>query len=107
MDHVQLKAIIAHGQKRMEEKEIKYDIFGLEFSLSDQIAQGVNLILWAKELIDAGVQASPEASMAWCGISFILPLLARSAETEEVHRDGFVHVTARMQFYVQLEPLLF
>lgn len=107
MDSEQLMAIIARGQERMKEKEVKCQIAGFNFILNEQVAQFSKLVQWGKTLVDQAVKASPEASTAWCAISLILPLLTRSAETAQVHRDGFYHVTARMKFYVTLEILLF
>ena len=91
----------------MDEKRIKYHIAGYEFVLEDQIAQAAKLVQWGKALIDEAVKASPEASMAWCGICLILPLFTQSSATEQANRAGFTYVTARMRYYVALEPLLF
>ena len=107
MDVEQLSLIIARGQQRMDEKEINYKIAGIQFNVSQQVAQMSRLVQWGKGLVDEAVKVSPEASMAWCAISLILPLLTASADTAKVHRDGFYHVTARMKFYVALEALLF
>jgi hypothetical protein len=91
----------------MDEKKIIYHIAGYEFVLEDQIAQVAKLVQWGKALIDEGVKASPEASVAWCGICLILPLFTQSSATEKANRAGFTYVTARMRYYVALEPLLF
>ncbi|XTI89098.1 WD40-repeat-containing domain protein [Cenococcum geophilum] len=91
----------------MDKKKIKYHIAGYEFVLEDQIAQSAKLVQWGKALIDQAVKASPEASMAWCGICLILPLFTQSSATEQANRAGFAYVTARMHYYVALEPLLF
>jgi hypothetical protein len=91
----------------MDEKKIKYHVAGYEFVLEDQIAQAAKLVQWWKALIDEAVKASPEASMAWCGICLILPLFTQSSTTEQANRAGFTYVTARMRYYVALEPLLF
>lgn len=63
-------------------------------------------MLWAKDLIDEAVKASPEASMAWAGVCIILPLLTNPSTADEANRDGFTYVTTRMHYYVALEPLL-
>jgi hypothetical protein len=102
----QLDEIIEAGRQRMDEKKIKYHIAGYEFVLQDQIAQAAKLVLWGKALIDEAVKASPEASMAWCGICLILPLFTLSSDTEQDNRAGFTYVTGRIRFYVALEPLL-
>lgn len=103
----QLKKIVEAGRQRMDKKKIKYHIAGYEFVLEDQIAQSAKLVQWGKALIDQAVKASPEASMAWCGICLILPLFTQSSATEQANRAGFAYVTARMHYYVALEPLLF
>ena len=101
----QLTTITERGLQRMDEKKLVYYIAGHKFVLQDQIAQASKFVQWGKTLVDEAVKCSPEASMAWCGICLILPLLTLSSDTEQAHRDGFTYVTARMRFYVQLEPL--
>ena len=102
-----LPLLILRGQERAKDKEIRYKIAGVEFCLDKQITGLLKVVRWGKDLIDEGVKASPEASMAWCAISLLLPLFMASAETAKTHQDGFYHVTARMEFYVALEDLLF
>jgi hypothetical protein len=64
------------------------------------------LALWAKDIIDQAVKASPEASMAWAGICIVLPLLTNPSVAEHANREGFAYVTSRMKYYVAFEPLL-
>lgn len=42
----------------------------------------------------------------WAGVCLILPLLTGFQAAEEANSDGFTEVTARMRYYVALEPLL-
>ncbi|RYP54466.1 hypothetical protein DL768_000772 [Monosporascus sp. mg162] len=102
----QLDNIIEAGRQRMGEKKIKYCIAGCEFVLQDQIAQAAKLVQWGKALLDEGVKASPEASIAWCGVCLVLPLLTRPKDAEDASTSGLAYVTARIRFYVALEPLL-
>ncbi|RYO85912.1 hypothetical protein DL766_003956 [Monosporascus sp. MC13-8B] len=102
----QLNKIIEAGRQRMGEKKIKYHIAGYEFVLQDQIAQAAELVQWGKALVDEALKASPEASMAWCGICLVLPLLTRPKDAEDANTDGLAYVTARIRFYAALEPLL-
>lgn len=90
----------------MDEKKIKYHIAGHEFVLQDQIAQAAGLVQGLKDYVGKAVQVSPEASMAWAGVCIILPILTNPSTAEQANRDGFAYVTARMRFYVALEPLL-
>lgn len=90
----------------MEETKTKYKIHDHEIILEDQIAQTAKLVQWAKGLIDEAVKASPEASIVWAGVSVVLPLLTKPSAAEQANRDGFTYVTARMQFFEALEPLI-
>ncbi len=87
-------------------RKTKYTIAGHEFTITDQIEQAVELVEWAKDWIGDAVKVSPEASVAWAGVCMILPLLTKPKAVEEANRDGFVYVTTRMSYYVELEPLL-
>ena len=103
----QLMKIVEAGRQRMDENKTKYHIAGCEFVLDDQVAQAAKLVQLGKAWIDEAVKASPEASIAWCGICLILPLFTLSSATEKANRDGLTYVMARMSYYVALEPLLF
>ena len=102
----QLDTIIKDGLQRMDEKKIKYHIAGHEFVLQDQIAQAAGLVQGVKDFVGEAVKASPEASLAWAGVCVILPLFTNPNIAEQANRDGFTYVTARMRYYVALEPLL-
>lgn len=71
----QLDTITKAGLKRLDDTKIKYTIGSHEFVLTDQISQVTGLVSWAKTFIGEAVKSSPEASMAWAGISIVLPLL--------------------------------
>ncbi|KAJ3572376.1 hypothetical protein NPX13_g5069 [Xylaria arbuscula] len=101
-----LQAVIAAGLHRIESKRTRYTIAGHEFNLSNQIDQAAKLVIWAKDWIGEAVKRSPEASIAWVGVSVILPLLTNPKVADEANRDGFTYVTTRMEYYAALEPLL-
>ncbi|KAK3324517.1 hypothetical protein B0T19DRAFT_486672 [Cercophora scortea] len=101
-----LSLIIEKGLQRLDESKIKYSIAGHEIVLKDQISQAASMVLWAKSWIGEAVKASPEASIAWAGVSIILPLLTNPSTAEEANRDGFTYVTTRMRYYAALETLL-
>ncbi|KAJ5741151.1 hypothetical protein N7493_001023 [Penicillium malachiteum] len=102
----QLRAITDIGLKRAEASKTKYKIAGHEFVVQEQIAQAANFIIWAKDLITAATSVSTEASVIWAGVSLILPVLTNHTTAEQANRDGFIHVTGRMRFYIALEPRL-
>ncbi|KAH7305578.1 hypothetical protein B0I35DRAFT_362166, partial [Stachybotrys elegans] len=102
----QLKAIIGSGMRRMDEMKTKYIIFGREFVPRDQIAQAARFIQGMRTLVDEAVRVSPETSLIWAGVCTILPVLTNPVDAEEANRDGFIYVTSRMRFYVELEHLL-
>lgn len=102
----QLKTITHNGLRRMDETKTKYVIFGHEFVPRDQIAQAGRFVQGMKTLVDEAVRACPEASLIWAGVCTILPILTNPVAAQEAHDNGFTYVTSRMQFYVELEHLL-
>jgi hypothetical protein len=102
----QLKTIIARGLQKMDGERIKCTIAGHEFDLQESIAKGAKVVQGMKRFVDEAVKASPEASLAWAGVCAILPLLTKPSTAKQANMDGFAYVTARMSFYVKLEPLL-
>ncbi|KAL7895848.1 hypothetical protein HDV63DRAFT_95707 [Trichoderma sp. SZMC 28014] len=102
----QLETITSHGLQQLDKKKAKFNIFGHEFVLRDQLAQATQFIQTIKDAIDVAVRASPEASLAWAGFCVILPLFMNPSTAEEASRDGYLYVTSRIHFYVKLESLL-
>ncbi|KIH94033.1 ankyrin repeat protein [Sporothrix brasiliensis 5110] len=102
----QLTTVIDGGLKRMDEKTTKYTIAGHDFVLKEQIAQASKFLLWAKDWVGEAVQASPQASIAWAAVCLVLPLLTNPTTAAEANQHGFKTVTARMRYYVELEPLV-
>jgi hypothetical protein len=101
-----LGEIMKRGQKRMDKPRSKYHIAGQEFVLKKQVAEAAQFVLWGKGLVDQAVKPSAEASLIWAGICLILPLLTHPYLTAQANESGFNYVTARIDFYVTLEPLL-
>ncbi|GFP58783.1 hypothetical protein TASIC1_0011015000 [Trichoderma asperellum] len=102
----QLETITNKGLQQLEKKKTRFNMFGREFILRDQLAQATRLIQTIKDVIDDAVRASPEASIAWAGVCVILPVFMNPSAAEEASRDGCIYVTSRIRFYVKLETLL-
>jgi hypothetical protein len=102
----QLETITSNGLLQLDEKKAKFNVFGHEFVLRDQLAQATQFIQTIKDAIDVAVRASPEASLAWAGFCVILPIFMNPSAAEEASRDGCLYVTSRIHFYVKLESLL-
>ena len=101
-----LQTITERGLQRLDDKKLKYNIAGHEFVVGDQIHQAAKLVLWLKEWISLATKASPEASVAWAGISLILPLLTNPKTADEANKDGFTYVTTRMRYYAAFETMV-
>jgi hypothetical protein len=102
----QMETISSNGLQQLDEKKARFNIFGHEFILRDQLAQATQFIQTIKNAIDVAVRASPEASLAWAGFCVILPIFINPSDAEEASRDGCLYVTSRVHFYVKLESLL-
>ncbi|KAK8029293.1 hypothetical protein PG991_006349 [Apiospora marii] len=102
----QLQRITEEGLRRMDERQTKYIICGHVFVVRDQIAQAVKLIQAFKDLVTEAVKVSPEASLAWAGVSILLPVLTNPSAAKEANREGLSYVTSRTRYYVELESLL-
>lgn len=53
-------------------------------------------------LIREGIKVSPEASIAWAGVSILLPLLTNPPKEEEENRDGLLYLTRRLNHFARL-----
>ncbi|KAK4168218.1 hypothetical protein QBC43DRAFT_359993 [Cladorrhinum sp. PSN259] len=101
-----LQTITRRGLQRLDDRKFKYNIAGHEFVVGDQIDQAAKLVLWAKDWISVATKASPEASIAWAGISMILPLLTNPKTAADANSDGFTYVTTRMDYYAAFETMV-
>ncbi|CAG9990415.1 unnamed protein product [Clonostachys byssicola] len=71
-----------------------------------KISEGADAIANVKGLIDQAVKASPEASVAWAGVSFGLEIIANPITQPGLNRKGLSWVLARMEWYWKLADLL-
>jgi hypothetical protein len=102
----QLEEMAEHGRQRKDKKKIRFHIGSHNVVIEDLVAQAAAFVLLGKELVDQAVKPSVEASLIWAGISLILPLLTYPRLASQANESGFSYVTARMNFYVALEPRL-
>jgi hypothetical protein len=102
-----LQKIAERGLERLDENKLKWTIAGYEIAVGDRIDQAARFVLWAKDWISSATKALPEASIAWAGISLILPLLTNPKTAEEATRTGFDYMANRMRYYMAFEPLVF
>jgi N-terminal domain of NWD NACHT-NTPase len=103
---VLLEKMIKQGREQRDHKKIKFHIGHREIVLEDQVAQAAELVLWGKPLVDEAVKPSVEGSLIWAGVCLILPLLTHPHLATQANESGFNYVTARMKFYIALEPRL-
>jgi hypothetical protein len=101
-----LDEVAEHGQERRDQKKITFHIGHREIVLHDLVARAARLVQWGKSLVDQAVKPSAEASLIWAGVCLVLPLLTEPTLAEKANEDGFAYVTSRMDYYVELEPLL-
>lgn len=101
-----MKQITEQGLKHLSEARLKYTIAGKEHVVIDQVSKATKVVLAFKEFIADAIKASPEASMAWAGVSIILPLITNPSEVEAVSKSHFQYVASRMKFYSGIEALL-
>jgi hypothetical protein len=100
----QLTTILNQGLQNGDKTTCR--IFGHEFILRDQIANAARFVQVFNKLVSEAVKTSPEASVAWAGVSVILPVLTNPSAAEGANMDGLAYVTSRASYYVQLEPIL-
>ncbi|KAJ0300337.1 hypothetical protein Brms1b_012842 [Colletotrichum noveboracense] len=87
----------------MAQKKTKYTVFGIEFSPRNQLKVAADFIQRTKVLVDAAVNVSREAALAWAGVCIILPILTNPFEAERDNQEGFIYITSRIPIYVELQ----
>lgn len=101
----QLKQITELGLKHMESERVGVTVLGHEIVLRDQVANAVDIILWADKLITKAVADLPYPSMIWAAVSLVLPLLKNPSEEEAANQEGFQYVTQQMTYYAAMETV--
>ncbi|KAL5094967.1 hypothetical protein Trisim1_003575 [Trichoderma cf. simile WF8] len=102
----QLNSITSSGLQQLEVGKTKYNVFGREFIPRNQLARSMRFIQNIRTIIDEAVRVSPYASLAWAGVSIILPTFLDTATAEEACHKGFLYLSSRIQYYNKLESLL-
>jgi len=104
----QLEEMAEYGRHRTHKKQIIFRIGDriLIADVMDLVAKAADFVLWGKDLVDQAVRPSAEASLIWAGVCLVLPLLTYPRLASLANESGFNYVTARMNFYVALEPRL-
>lgn len=59
-----------------------------------------------KGVIDSAVQASPQAALAWAGISVMLELFQNPWKEMESNREGILYIARKMEWYWDLANLI-
>ncbi|KAK3943422.1 Pyruvate/Phosphoenolpyruvate kinase-like domain-containing protein [Diplogelasinospora grovesii] len=71
-----------------------------------QIGDVIQTVGVVRGLVDKAVQASPEAAIAWVGVSFALEVLSNPLTEPGINRKGLSYVVSRMDWYWNLVDLL-
>lgn len=66
----------------------------------------MDFVLSAKNVIDAAVQAVPQAALAWTGVSIALQMFVNPVKETETNRKGILDVISRLDWYWNLSNLL-
>ncbi|KXH33074.1 hypothetical protein CSIM01_05209 [Colletotrichum simmondsii] len=98
----------SNGRWRQMEKLVEIGLQRIEKStaIKANISDKVNVVMPFKDLIGNAVKASPEASIAWVGISFGLEILANPLKAPSDNRKGLTEVVSKMEWYWGLSELL-
>ncbi|PVH71957.1 hypothetical protein DL98DRAFT_399416, partial [Cadophora sp. DSE1049] len=93
---VQMQQLVQIGLKKTQR----------DAAVKQKMGDGMAAIAAIKGIIDKAVQASPEAAIAWVGVSFALEILSNPIIEAGLHRSGITYVVTRMDWYWNLAGLL-
>ncbi|KAF5004706.1 hypothetical protein FDECE_8817 [Fusarium decemcellulare] len=74
--------------------------------LKDSVSSGFQIVENIKGVIDKAVKASPEAGLAWAGVSLGLEILSNPMKEPGLNRKGIAHVLSRMEWYWNLANII-
>jgi hypothetical protein len=77
--HEQMKAFLEKKLAQVKQDEWKLMFGAKKIPMKDLAAPVVGMIKWAQEYVDGAVSANPYASIAWAGISLLLPVSVRNS----------------------------
>ncbi|KIW77059.1 hypothetical protein Z517_09505 [Fonsecaea pedrosoi CBS 271.37] len=102
----QMESIMKNGMERVDARRIRYRIAGKEFDLENQVSEATDLLLSVRDWIAGAVKSSPEASLAWAGVSLVLVFLNNRSTALSAQNEGFTYVTSRLRYYIALESIM-
>ncbi|KAG9258753.1 WD40-repeat-containing domain protein [Emericellopsis atlantica] len=77
-----------------------------EAAVKEQVNSAIQTVNVVRGLVGKVVQASPEAAIAWVGVSFALEVLSNPLSEPGLNRSGLSYVVSRMEWYWNLAELL-
>jgi hypothetical protein len=102
-----LKKITQLSLDHLESKKSKITMLGHEIVIQEQVKNAVDVVMWAESVIKEAVKDVPYASLAWAGVSLILPLLKNPSLATAANAEGFTEVNTKMRYFNAMECLLF
>ena len=93
----------ATGIEYREEHRLKFTIAKKTILVGTMVSGLAKTINFAKPIIDEAVKASSAASIAWVGVSLVLPLITRPAEADAKSTENIARLSAMMGFYTSIE----
>ncbi|EPE09083.1 nacht and wd40 domain protein [Ophiostoma piceae UAMH 11346] len=93
------------GIEYREEHRLKFTIAKKTILVGNMVSGLAKTISFAKPIIDEAVKASSAASIAWVGVSLVLPLITRPAEADAKSTENISQLSAMMGFYTSIEAL--
>lgn len=96
MRKLQMLQTVQIGMKKIE-KEAK---------AKKGLGDFVTFVLARKEVIDAALQAVPQAALAWSGCCFVLQILLNPVQQTAMNQEGLLYVLTRMNWYLAVSDLV-
>ncbi|EFY93734.1 hypothetical protein MAC_00225 [Metarhizium acridum CQMa 102] len=81
--------IVEQLQTDRAEKQWRVKVMGNNVSVLEQVEKLGRFLLWSDEIVKSALSAQPYASMAWSGVSMLVPLLSVGTVQHEAMLEGF------------------
>ena len=105
LDLALIETIVKQKSDDREAKRLVFQVGEMHIKIRAVGEKIIRAILWSNTFIGAALSSQPYASLAWSGVSILLPLLLNSAKQNLAMVDGLENITHLMQLYKIREAL--
>ncbi|KKO97167.1 hypothetical protein THAR02_10726 [Trichoderma harzianum] len=84
-----IQSIVKRTIEDEEKKSWRVSLFGADYEVRIQVERLIKFLLWSDSIVKVAMSSQPYSSLAWSGVSLLLPLITRNVKQKGAMLKGF------------------